>query len=76
MTPYPKEKDTPSRRSRKGSRRTIFLKNKGERALKKRAKRDRNRARAAAIEAAAERAAAELEAAEEAANAATDTPNA
>lgn len=68
MTPYPKKKDTPSRKNRKGSRRTVFLKNKAERALKKRAKRDRNRAIAAEREAAAERAEAELQAAEEAAN--------
>lgn len=68
MTPYPKAKDTPSRKNRKSSRRTVFLKNYKEAADKKRARRDLNRARAAAAEAAAEKAEAEAQAAEEARN--------
>lgn len=47
MTPYPKTKDTPSRKVRKSSRLSVFLKNRKVRTLKKRARRDKNRERAA-----------------------------
>jgi hypothetical protein len=48
--PYPTEKDTPSRGSRKGSRRSVFLFNKAANRLLKKA---RKAARDARLEAAA-----------------------
>ena len=66
MTPYPKAKDTPNRKSRKGSRLSVFLKNKKEAADKRRARRDLRRAAAAAAEEAAERAEAQAESSVEA----------
>ncbi len=40
-TPYPKEKDTPSRKSRKGGRNTAFLKNKVAGRLARKARKER-----------------------------------
>lgn len=43
-TPYPKEKDTPSRKSRKGGRNTAFLKNKVAGRLQRKARKERREA--------------------------------
>lgn len=52
--PYPNEKDTPNRKSRKGSRRTVFLANKVAGRLQRKARKELRDARAEAAAAAAE----------------------
>lgn len=52
--PYPTEKDTPSRKSRKGSRRSVFLANKVAGRLQRKARKEARDARLEAAAAAAE----------------------
>lgn len=48
--PYPTEKDTPNRKSRKGSRRSVFLANKVAGRLQRKARKEARDARAAEAE--------------------------
>jgi hypothetical protein len=56
--PHPDSKNTPSRKARKGARSTVFIKNAGLAALKRREKKAAKRAAQLAAEEAAEAAAA------------------